>query len=87
MPTSTSPRVLVEGKPITVQPMPYTITGCPFTTPAGSPLPCVTAIWVKGATRVFASGMPVLLLDSQATSVPNGVPLMITLTQTRVVGS
>jgi hypothetical protein len=31
-------------------------------------------------------GMPVLLLDSQAVCTPNGTPLLITLTQTRVTG-
>jgi hypothetical protein len=30
--------------------------------------------------------MPVLLQDSQATTIPNGVPLVITVTQPRVKG-
>ncbi len=77
---------MVSGQPIVLQPMPYTIAGCPFTTPAGSPLPCVTAQWVTAATRITSTGMPVLLLDSQAVCVPNGTPLLITVTQTRVTG-
>ena len=85
-PTSPNPRVLVSGQPIVMQPAPYVIAGCPFTTPAGSPLPCVTAQWVTAATRITSNGMPVLLLDSQATCIPNGTPLMIVVTQTRVTG-
>ncbi len=85
-PTAPNPRVLVSGQPIVTQPAPYAITGCLFTTPAGNPLPCVTGQWVSGATRVMSNGAPVLLSDSQATCVPNGTPLMITVTQTRVIG-
>jgi len=86
MPTVTSPRVTVLGQPIVMQPSPYTIAGCPFTTPAGSPMPCVTAQWTTAATRITSNGTPVLLLDSQAICTPNGTPLMITATQTRVTG-
>ncbi len=86
MPTTVNPRVTVMGQPIVMQPAPYTIAGCPFTTPAGSPLPCVTAQWTTAATRIMSNGMPVLLLDSQAICAPNGTPLLITVTQTRVTG-
>ncbi len=85
-PTSPNPRVMVSGQPIVTQPAPYAIAGCPFTTPAGVPLPCVTAQWVSGATRITSNGMPVLLIDSQAICVPNGTPLIISVTQTRVTG-
>lgn len=85
-PTAPNPRVLVSGQPIVTQPAPYAIAGCPFMTPAPSPLPCVTAQWVTGATRILSNGVPVLLLDSQAVCAPNGTPLMITVTQTRVIG-
>jgi hypothetical protein len=85
-PTSPNPRVLVSGQPIVMQPAPYVIAGCPFTTPAGSPLPCVTAQWVTAATRITSNGMPVLLMDSQAVCMPNGTPILITVTQTRVTG-
>lgn len=84
-PTVTNPRVTVNGQPIVMQPSPYAVTGCPFNV-SGSPVPCVTAQWVTGATRVFSNGMPVLLFDSQAICVPNGTPLMIITTQTRVTG-
>ncbi|HTN47552.1 MAG TPA: hypothetical protein VL098_14470 [Flavipsychrobacter sp.] len=86
-PTSPNPRVLVSGQPIVMQPAPYAIAGCPFTTPGGSPLPCVTAQWVTAATRITSNGMPVLLMDSQATCIPNGTPVSIVITQTRVTGT
>lgn len=85
-PTVTNPRVTVSGQPIVMQPAPYAVAGCPFTTPAGAPMPCVTAQWVTAATRVTSNGMPVLLMDSQAICTPNGTPLMILATQTRVTG-
>jgi uncharacterized Zn-binding protein involved in type VI secretion len=84
-PTVTNPRVTVSGQPIVTQPAPYNVAGCPFNV-SGSPVPCVTAQWVTGATRVLSNGMPVLLLDSQAICTPNGTPLLIVATQTRVTG-
>ena len=85
MPTVTNPRVMVSGQPIVTQPAPYTITGCPFNI-SGDPSPCVTAQWITAATRVLSDGLPVLLTDSQAVCVPNGTPLLIAVTQTRVTG-
>ena len=84
-PTSPNPRVLVSGQPVTTQAAPYTVAGCPFNV-SGAPSPCITGQWVTAATRVLAGGLPVLLLDSQAICAPNGTPLMITTTQTRVSG-
>lgn len=86
MPTAPNPRVKVSSQPVVNQTGPYTVAGCPFTTPAGAPLPCVTGQWVTGAIRVKAGGMPVLLQDSQAITVPNGVPLTVSVTQPRVKG-
>lgn len=85
MPTVTNPRVTVMGQPIVMQPSPYTVAGCPFNA-GGSPVPCVTAQWVTAATRITSNGMPVLLLDSQAICTPNGTPLLIVATQTRITG-
>lgn len=84
-PTAVNPRVTVCGQPIVTQPAPYAVAGCPFATTAG-PMPCVTAQWVSAATRVLSNGAPVLLLDSQAICTPNGTPLLIITTQTRVTG-
>ena len=86
MPAVTSQRVMVSGQPIVTRIAPYTIAGCPFTVPPGSPMPCVTAQWITASTRILSDGMPVLLMDSQAICVPNGTPLMIVMTQTRVTG-
>ena len=85
-PTAPNPRVMVSGQPIVMQPMPYVVAGCPFTTPAGVPMPCVTGQWITAATRVTSNGMPVLLMDSQSVCAPNGTPMIITVTQTRVSG-
>jgi hypothetical protein len=49
--------------------------------------PCVTAQWTTAATRVTSNGQPLLLLDSQATCVPTGTPLIVAGTQTRVTAS
>ena len=84
-PTSPSPRVMVSAQPIVLQPAPYVVAGCPFNV-SGSPVPCVTAQWVTGAIRVKSLGMPVLLMDSQAICAPNGTPLIIAVTQPRVLG-
>jgi len=84
-PTSPSPRVLVSGQPIVLQPAPYVVAGCPFNV-SGSPVPCVTGQWVTGAIRVKSTAMPVLLMDSQAICAPNGTPLIIAATQPRVIG-
>jgi hypothetical protein len=86
-PAVTNPHVRVSGQPLVTQSAIYNITGCPFTTPAVSPMPCVTAQWVSAATRVRAGGQPVLLQDSQAVCTPNGTPLNIVVTQTRVRGT
>ena len=86
LPTAPNPRVLVSGQPVTTQPAPYTVVGCPFVTPPGNG-PCVTAQWVVGATRVFAGGQPVLLQSSVAVCAPTGTPLNVIVTQTRVTGT
>lgn len=81
------PRVKVAGQPVVLQSDVTTVAGCPFTTPAGVPLPCVTAQWTTGSTRVKVQGQPVLLMDSQATTVPNGVPMSVVSAQARVKGT
>lgn len=86
VPTVPNPRVLVSGQPVTTQPNPYTVAGCPFVPPGGNG-PCVTAQWVVGALRVVAGGQPVLLQSSVAVCAPTGTPLNILSTQTRVRGA
>jgi hypothetical protein len=84
-PSAPNPRVLVAGQPIVTQPAPYLVAGCPFNV-AGAPVPCVTAQWVTAAARLLSNGLPVLLLDSQAICAPNGTPLLVLSTQTKVLG-
>lgn len=84
-PTAPSPRVRVSGRPVTTLSGPYAVAGCPFNV-SGSPVPCVTAQWTVGATRVRSGGAPVLLQDSQAVCAPNGTPVTIAVTQVRVKG-
>jgi hypothetical protein len=85
LPTAPNPRLLVSGQPIVTITAPYTVAGCPFTTAA--PQPCVTGQWLTGATRVLAGGQPVVLQDSQSICAPNGTPMIIVSTQTRVTGT
>jgi hypothetical protein len=84
-PTSPNPRVTVGGQPVVTQPAPYTVAACPFVA-GSSASPCVTAQWVKAATRVLAGGAPILLQDSQAVCAPNGTGLKIVATQVRAKG-
>jgi hypothetical protein len=82
-PTTPNPRVTVGGMPTTTVAAPYVVAGCPMVT-SGAPTPCVTAQWLLGANRVTSNGQPLVLLDSQALCLPNGTPVTITSTQTRV---
>ena len=83
-PTAPFPRVMVGGQPVVTQSAPYVVAGCPLVPP---PIPpCVTATWVTAAIRVRAGGIPVLLQDSQAISMPPGTPLTVVMTQFRVKG-
>jgi hypothetical protein len=84
-PTTPNPRVTVNGMPTVTIAAPYVVAGCPFNV-SGAPSPCVTAQWVVAATRVTSNGQPLLLQDSQAICAPNGTPVNILVTQTRVTG-
>lgn len=83
-PLTPNPRVTLNGQPSVTIASPYAIAGCPFT-PGTNPLPCVTATFITAATRVTSNGQPLLLADSQAITVPNGVPLVIVPAQARVI--
>jgi hypothetical protein len=85
-PTAPNSRVTVSGQATVTQAAPYSIAGCPFNV-SGGPSPCVTAQWTTAATRVTSNGQPLILLDSQATCAPNGTPLVILTTQTRVTAT
>jgi hypothetical protein len=80
-PTVPNTRVTVSGMPTVIQLTPYTVANC-----QGGPT-CTSAQWVRGASRVFSNGVPLLLSDSQAACAPSSAPLTVTLTQTRVSGT
>src|SRR5262245_29906087 len=81
-PTVPNPRVTVSGQPTVLMSTPDLVAGCPFS--PGAPSPCISAQWMTAATRVTSNGQPLVLVDSQAVSVPNVTPLVIVATQTRV---
>lgn len=84
-PTQTDQRVKVDGKPAVTLASPYSVSGCKLV-PAPGVAPCASGQWLAGASRVKASGQPVVLLTSSSTSAPNGVPLVVVKAQTRVRG-
>ena len=86
-PASPNPRVTVNGQPVVTVSSPYLVAGCTFPPPPNGTGPCVTGQFITSATRVLVDGQPVLLLDSQSVCTPTGTPLLITVTQSRVVGT
>jgi hypothetical protein len=84
MPTVPNPRVTVSGQPTVTIACPYTVAGCAFPPPPAGNGPCVSApAWLVGSTRVLSTGLPLVVLSSQALCVPTGTPLLIAVTQTR----
>jgi hypothetical protein len=82
VPTAPVPRVLVSGMAVATVAAPYAVAGCPFTSPPG---PCVSGMWVVGATRVFVMGQPVAVQCGAAVCAPNGAPLVPSAVQPRVI--
>jgi hypothetical protein len=62
---------------------PWVVAACPFV--PGVPMPCVTAQWIIGTTRVTSNGQPLLIQTSQAICAPTGAPLLPLVAQTRVM--
>jgi uncharacterized Zn-binding protein involved in type VI secretion len=81
-PTTASARVRVAGQSVATLADPYIVAGCPLAPPDQNP--CVTARFVVGAARVRVGGAPVLLADSPAVCAPNGTPVTVVTTQSRV---
>lgn len=86
-PNQTDRRVKVSGHNIVTKVMTYSITNCSMPPPSAGNGPCKTAVWTTFASRVRASGQPVLLKDSQALCAPTGTGLKVVSTQTRVKGT
>lgn len=81
-------RVMVDGAPALLPTDVFTVAGCPFTLPNGTPSPCVTIGWSAEATRVTVGGVGPLLESSvglckAATQVVQG-PATVTGVQTKV---
>ena len=85
-PTVPIPRVLVSGQPVVTLPGPWLVAGCALPPPPAANGPCITAQFITSATRVFANGQPVLLMDSQSICAPSGTPLLPIVAQSRVIG-
>lgn len=83
IPVAPNPRVTVSGMPVAVQASPHAVAGCAMPPPPLGNGPCVMGFWVTGALRVTSMGIPLLLMDSVATCVITGTPLVIVSTQTR----
>ncbi len=77
-------RVRVDGHAIVTQTSPYGVRGCQLGAAPGGP--CTTAQFTTAALRIRATGVPVLLSDSQSVAAPTGAPLQIVVTQVRVRG-
>jgi hypothetical protein len=86
-PAVPNPRVLVMGQPTVALTTSYVVAGCTFPPPPAANGPCISAQFVTGSVRVKSLGQPLLLLSSQALCAPTGTPLLITATQTRVLGT
>jgi uncharacterized Zn-binding protein involved in type VI secretion len=62
--TSSDTRVTASGQPVATIGDVYVVSGCPFTTPAGVPEPCVSVQWTVGAARVTIEGRPALVTSA-----------------------
>jgi hypothetical protein len=82
-PTVPNPRVLLSGAPSVTMTAPWVVAACPFVPVV--PMPCVTAQWIIGTTRVTSNGQPLLIQTSQAICAPTGAPLLPLVAQTRVM--
>ena len=83
-PITSNARVTVSGQPIVSQASDFVVAGCALAETTAVAGRCVTARFVTAALRVRANGVAVLLHNSQAVCMPNGTPLEIVQTQTRV---
>ncbi len=83
-PTVSNPRVLVSGRPTVLLTTPYMVSGCTLSSSSGGP--CATARWLKGTTRVFSNGQPLVIQGGQAICAPTFARLAVVVTQSRVTG-
>ncbi len=86
LPVAPNPRVLLSGQPAVTILSTYSIAGCTFPPPPSGNGPCVTGMWLSGATRVLIAGQPAALQTGASVCMPTGTPLMALQAQMRVVG-
>ena len=85
-PASPNPRIMILGQPAVTIATQYTIAACTFPTmTAGNSPPCISGSFTTASTRVLSNTGFVLLADSQGTSLPNGTPLVVIPSQTKVI--
>jgi hypothetical protein len=83
-PLRSNPRVRVSGQPTIVLSTPYRVSGCPHPVNSSTKVPCVLGSWTSAASRVRSSGEPLVLTDSDSTSVNNGASFHVESSQRRV---
>ena len=84
-PDQTDTRVTVSGKAVMTVARLYTVNACALNG-TNSP-PCTKAIWLKGATRVFASGLSVAIHNGESQCTPSFGVLDPKIFQKRVTAS
>jgi hypothetical protein len=80
-------RVSVMGMAVVTLAHTYTITGCAFPAATSGAPPCVSGKLTVGALRVKSMGMPVGIVPSVSTCIPNATPMILTPGQVRVQAS
>jgi hypothetical protein len=85
-PTVPNPRVMLNGTPSVLVTSPYLVAGCAFPPPPAANGPCVSGVWLTGTMRVLSNGQPLLCQSSTSLCAPTGTPMIIAVTQTRVLG-
>jgi hypothetical protein len=86
---SSNTRVMLSNQAATTVSDTFTVSGCPFTLPNGTPQPCLTVQWTVPATRVMVSNQPVILQSSTGLCIaaaPQGAPNVVS-TQTKVTAT
>jgi hypothetical protein len=78
--------MVLDGAPALLLSDVHPVVGCPFTTPAAVPSPCITIEWLVGATQTKVHNVPVLLQSSvglcyNAAHVPQGPPMVVQVQQ------
>ena len=88
---SANTRVLASGMQVALATDQFTVAGCAFTLPSGTPQPCVTVQWTTPTVETVVNGQPAVTALSvglciAADGAPNG-PAIVASTQTRAVAS